>query len=159
MAEHIWSILCNKSIIDRDGNQVTLVAAMEQLNIHSKDALDAAASSEVPAILPFEMSFVTLWTRSDPNQPESGQARLTLYGPAGMKISLQEFEVDLGDNLRFRTRVQLPGLAFRGLGVYHFQVDQRKTSKTGRTSWRKVAKVPLEVCFKPKPKTPEPPPN
>ena len=134
MPRHIWSVLCRSVSTDKDSNNVSLLEVTEQLG--------GSVMGEVkPDAIPFQLSFVTLWSRSDPDQGEKAAARLRLLGPNGGDAapSIQQ-EVDLTHFRRLRTKVLLASLPYRGPGQYEFSVELEED-----TTWVEVARIPLEI--------------
>jgi len=132
MIDHVWSVLCLKSIIDNESNNISLVDVIEKLEI-------TGPSGE--GLAPIQMEVVTLWTRHDLSQPSRAGARLRLVGPDNNQIDEPiSYDVDLTTFFRTRHRVRMGGLPIRGSGLYRFLVELEENG-----NWREVAKVPLEV--------------
>jgi hypothetical protein len=102
---------------------------------------DVKAADQLPENIQLDFALVSLWTRSQRDQPETATMRFVFRGPDGKDIGKQEYLLNLSDHVRHRVLSRLNGLAFKGFGRYEFVVQM--LSDTGR--WQKVAVVPLEV--------------
>jgi hypothetical protein len=138
MIEHVWTVLCRDSVIDRDSNNLSLFNVLEQITVHSEMEGDEAA------VAPIEMEAVSLWSRSDDDVPAKGVQRLTLLSPSGETLASGEQEIDLSKHRRFRNRVRFGGLPVKGAGRYIFRVEQKNE---GEAEWQHVTGVPLELTF------------
>lgn len=138
MIEHVWTVLCRDSIIDRDSNSVSLFNVLEQITIRGE--MDRGE----PAVAPIEMEVVSLWSRSDYDVPAKGVQRLRLLSPSGETLASGEQEIDLSKHRRFRNRARFRGLPVQGTGRYTFRVEQKRE---GEVEWQHVTDVPLELTF------------
>lgn len=147
MAEHVWSVLCHKGCQDKETNQVSLLEVTEKLTIETREDLpDSSAEQERPsdnALVRMPLELVSWWYRSDVNQPETAQARITVMAPDGEKIGESELELPLESTKSFRMISKMAGFPLRALadpGTVWFIVEQKHEE-----SWTTVAKVPLEI--------------
>src|SRR3990170_8918177 len=141
MIDHIWTVLCTKSAIDRTSNNISLFEVLEQIT-----ATGAAVDAEGVAMLPVTCELVTLWSRSRDNQPCRGRARLILLSPTDAVINETEYDVDLTVYERTRHRTGINGIPVREWGRYHLRVLVRDE---GEADWRTVASVPLHIILEP----------
>ena len=149
MAEHVWTVLCQKAPIDRDSNDLSLQSILEEVTLLEKPP-EAEEGRVLIMFLP--MTLVSLWTRSNVDKAEEDRCRYKMVGPKGQKLGLDrkkgsETPIDLTKHLRLRVRVQLPGLPYLGPGMYYFKVETPR-GKTER--WTTVATIPLRVVAKPR---------
>lgn len=138
MIEHVWTVICRQSVIDRDSNNVSLFDILEQITIHGEPPGDDAA------VAPVEMEVMTLWSRSDYGVPARGAQRLTLLSPSGEALASGKQEVDLSKHRRFRSRTRFRGLPVKGPGRYIFRVEQMEEDEA---EWQHVTDVPLELVL------------
>jgi hypothetical protein len=134
MIQHIWTVLCTRSSIDRQTNNISLFEVIEELRVEGLGGQ--------PGVVPCPLELVSLWTRSDPNVPTRGEARITLHTPGGQTPISQTQPVDLQEYRRLRSRARVPGLPVDQAGVYMFVVECREL---GQEQWLRVARIPLEV--------------
>ncbi len=132
MIEHVWSVLCLRSVIDKESNNITLYEVVEQIR-------GGGALKDGVALIQLEL--VTLWSRSDSTQPTQGRARVQLIAPDGKEHpEVQVYNVDLTSSPRVRQRLRMGGIPIRGTGNYIYQVEVEKDS-----DWDVVARIPLDV--------------
>lgn len=135
MLEHIWSILCSRSVIDSETNNVSIQDVIEQITINAKP--------EENSFLPFPMELITLWGRDASNEPSKGSERVIFITPSGKSEVISEIEIDLTKVERHRQRTRFPGLPIGEAGRYYFKVE----AKNGTNEWKQVSAVPLQVAF------------
>ena len=136
MIDHIWTVVCSRAVIDRDSNSVSLENVIEQLNIRDKPRPEGQ--------LPISLQIATLWARSDLNVSARGTGRMTLMAPSGQAFGPFEFDVDLSEARRHRTRGTFHELPLPEPGRYVFRIELRENSEE---EWHQVAAIPLEVIF------------
>jgi len=105
MILHVWSILCTRSVIDSSTNNISLIDVLEQLNVN----MPQSVSGSEP-VVPINYEFVSYWIRGDVNATPRGRARLILMAANREQIgNPSEYDVDLSNFVRLRTKVQLSG--------------------------------------------------
>jgi hypothetical protein len=117
MIEHIWTIVCRVTCIDRFSNNVSLIEVVEQLRATPVDDTE----EHVPA----QLDIVTLWSRSNDNVPTRGAARTRLVAPGGEELLNVEYEVDLTNHPRARNRGRIVGFPVTASGKYEFRTERR----------------------------------
>jgi hypothetical protein len=137
MINHIWSVLCESSILDQDTKLISMINVLEELAIPDEPAPDKG--------LQIVASLVTLWVRSEINKPSQGFARYNFTSPSGNILQSLEQPIDLTKYERLRSRGQFVGLNLPESGQYFFNVEFRENE---HDEWRRVAAIPLKVNFK-----------
>ena len=130
--DHIWTVICEKSITDSRSNNISLINIMEQIRVAPKE--------DIRGIL-LELEVVSLWCRSDADQPETGHTRTILCSPIGDELAQSELiTIDLTKYQRIRASWKFIGLPYSDDGRYHFVVQRQIDDQ-----WQTVATVPLEI--------------
>ena len=142
MIEHIWSVVCERAIVNRDTNNVSMVEIVEEIGIpHELNEL--MLEGKVGAIA-VNLTIVSLWVRRD--VPERGHGRVMVEGPSHERPTgrsgVSAFAVDLWENARMRTIGKIGVLPFRGVGEYRFLVQLQQE---GREMWEDVSSIPILV--------------
>lgn len=138
MIEHIWTVICSRSIINKETNNITLFEVLEQLNLMEPPLpLPEGTIGGIPII--FEV--VTLWNRSN-DEPTMGRARLQLLTPSGSVINEHEYSIDLTDHSRARAKTQVVGLPVQEFGRHQFRMQLWDEDNN---QWRDVTSVPLYI--------------
>jgi hypothetical protein len=139
MIDHIWTVVCSHAVIDRDSNNVSLLDVVEQLNIPEEPNPKSGVV--------YALDLMTLWARSDLDVPARGRGRVTFLSPSGtINDGPFEFEVDLSEHHRNRTKGRLRTLHVGASGRHVFLVELQGEDET---EWRQVAIVPLEISILP----------
>lgn len=137
MISHAWTVVCEKSIIDKETNNISL-DVLEQLNIQTPPLPDDAPGF----ILPAPIQIVSLWYLQGVGNGARGRAQTRFLAPNGEQVGKIEFDIDLTQHRRSRTRGFLSGLPIprSQSGWFQFVVELELENK-----WVEVARVPLEI--------------
>jgi len=145
MSKHQWSVLCNKSIIDKDENTISLIESLEEITLIAQ--VPEAVKEKVSKIkgnTSMGFQLVSLWIRSDRNKPEKDYARIQVKGPNDDEIVNQEYKIDLTDSIRTRQKMNFQGIPYKGAGTYKYITQQKKgTEKSPR--WVTVSELYLDL--------------
>lgn len=145
MAEHIWSVLCDRTIIDQTTNKISLIDVMDRITFLDPDGKLREATEKDRAVARVNFVLASLWRQSEYGTPEKIQVRLALRGPNGKRIDPPSTSSTLDlKKINLRATHQIPGMPLRGPGYYTFLV-QHLPSEGKR--WRTVARLALEVKF------------
>jgi hypothetical protein len=138
---HAWSVICSDTTIDAASNNISLFKVIESIAF-SVNEVEARQLREQEGHLPLPINFVivTMWWRSDVNEPEKSASRYVLLTPSQEERELLEIPVDLMNHTRTRMMGRLQGFPFFESGVYHIMVQTKEND-----TWQSVASVPLEV--------------
>ena len=132
--EHIWTVVCEKSITDSRSNNISLINVIEQIRFAPQEGVQTVPITGLEVI--------SMWCRSDSNTPETGNSRTTLLSPSGDELGQDKTIIDLTKYQRIRRTWMFVGFPFTGAGRYHF-VAQRQIDD----QWETVATVPLEIIL------------
>ncbi len=137
MIDHVWTVLCSRSVIDVDSNSVSIQDVIEQITVNAEPVSGG--------FLPIPLEIITLWARKEDEEPAKGIERLTFVQPSKKESVISEGEVDLSRAERHRHRIRLPGLPLSETGRHLFRVEIKEDDD----QWHKVAAIPLSVRFQP----------
>ncbi len=150
---HIWTVLCQKSIIDQESNNISMIDVVEQLSVMTEktgekpsQTSDDLALGATPAVIPFRLEVVTLWTRDSIDLAESQLSRMKIVSPSGKELFSAERSVDLTKHVRSRGRQISIGFPFLASeeGVYCFIIEKWDAQKE---DFVEVSNVPLQVSI------------
>lgn len=141
---HEWSILCSKSIIDKELNNLSLVNLIEQLSFDVEMKDGQVWNEKEGDIFPLEMVIVTRLRKiSEPDVTSSGRVGIDLVDPDNNILSSFEQDFELGEGIEnIRMRFGIAGLKLTKSGLYHFAVS---TKEEGDDKYKKVYSLPLKV--------------
>ena len=138
----VWAILCKNTIVNRETNNITLFEVVEELNVVAappQESLDP----ELGFSTVLDLHLVSMWARTDPSTPESGQARFRAVSPDGRALVSGEAVVDLTEGTRLRADGHLleSPFPFTEDGIYLFKIEAR----TPESDWEELYELPLWV--------------
>jgi len=143
MLRHVWTVLCQKTIIDKKTNNVSIVEALEEIKVNYKTK-DKKKPARIN--LPIHMELVTLWIKDRPTEEVTADVEVLLIDPEGNQIGKASHQLLVKpSNPRFRSNVNFDGLALTTSGEYKFIVQ---TNGAGSKNMVQVAEVPLTVTLK-----------
>ncbi len=143
MIKHAWSVLCRKSVINRDTNSISLHDCLEQIKIDIFSPKgETKKSGKILAPLNFEI--VSFWAKEkDFDKSVSFEIKIELHDPENKKLGTfsQEFIIP-EDKKRLRTRINLKGLSLTSNGRYFIKIISKKNKKESQE-----AELPLDVMI------------
>jgi hypothetical protein len=147
MAEHVWTIVCYKSLVD-DSNIVSLIDVAERLILHPlqesesvEESLEKVrAEGKKGVFFPVTLRLVTHWVRSEWGVAESAKMRVSLVDPSGENLLEQEQEITLVNFIGSRLTMNFDAFRVTTLGYYWFEVERESNGQ-----WERVARIPLEI--------------
>ncbi len=141
MPVHIWSVLCARSIIDSETNNISIIDVIEQVSVPALPPAPAGGT----VFLPLSLELVSLWSRENGEIPENSRCRVQIFSPGGMPAGMPstiDFQIDLTVHQRSRTRARMPGLPIRESGTCRFVVEM---SRNG--TYSQVASIPIQIII------------
>jgi hypothetical protein len=139
MITHIWSVLCLRSIVDAQTQNISLIDVIEEISLAPQLF---EQSKEV--ILPYRFELVTYWRRSLSQQAVRANARIVVLDPEEKVLEQQIYDIDLSQYSKVRTRIGVPNFTVSNVGMYVFVIELQ----TENESWREVARVPLDISVR-----------
>lgn len=145
MINHIWSLLCRRSVIDSETNNLSVYDILEQLTVDikiKKGNEDKATKINVP----IEYEVISFWIKASEIKEFKGGIRLEIVNPEGMveKTFEQPLEIPK-DKRRLRSRIRINGFVADMPGNYIFRISYKESTKE---QYKKAADIPLEVILK-----------
>jgi len=138
MVEHIWTVICSQSVVDRATNNISLQNILEQIDVFGPN-FPAGGS----IVVPVNIDLVTFWSRSIDNTPCKARARIQLIAPNNDILIMNEYEVDLTQHTRNRSIFKIRGLPIRGEGRHVFLVELYREDV-----WQPSVRVPLQIIHR-----------
>ncbi|MBE0682192.1 MAG: hypothetical protein IH589_09785 [Anaerolineales bacterium] len=136
MIDHVWTVLCSRSVIDIETNNVSIQDVIEQLNIPGDPKPDGLLA------IPFEI--ISLWARSESKMPKQGLERITFITPSEKSTIVAESPIDLSTAERQRNRIKFPGLPIAEEGRHYFQIEYKQDDDS---EWIKATALPISIQF------------
>lgn len=136
MARHVWSVLCSRSILDRDTKDISLIGVLESINFQIDKSLRRDPVKGVPRI---RMELVSLWEGTQPG-PEKIEVRGSLLAPDGSTVIGHTFEVEVKS--RAKSILKFDTIGIKAEGRFKVLMD---LSVNGE--WLNVAQISLDVSI------------
>ncbi|MFW9940463.1 MAG: hypothetical protein ACFFFT_05440 [Candidatus Thorarchaeota archaeon] len=140
MIENVWTVICQRSVVDKDTNNLSIFDVLEQFTITAPKLPKSRDNKKT--IIPLSFEVISFWIKKNMDHPETGTAKLTFKAPNGNQEEGAIFDINLQKHKRFRSKIKVAGIPFYGSGEYVFIV-YLKNEKTGK--WKEVSKVPIEI--------------
>jgi hypothetical protein len=142
MPRHVRSVVCQKGVLDKYTNNVSLLEIIEDIKITPESPLPSGRVN-----IRASLHLVTLWCRTDRDAPETFEARSVVILPDGSEVAGVPMEAGLQQHRRLRTFMRMEVMPFDGPGVYCFAVEYRSSPKE---QWTRVATIPVEIQVAPR---------
>ncbi|MFC1622788.1 hypothetical protein ACFL16_00140 [Patescibacteria group bacterium] len=138
--QHIWSVLCRKSIIDSETNLLSMLDSFEELTV------DLAKNYKGESInIPLEFELVSYWVTEKQEGPESQKVLIELKNPQNEVIKKFDQLIKLKkNNQRLRACLRIKGIGLTGEGKYVIQVKHKGEKSK---NYKKVSEIPFYVKF------------
>ncbi len=134
--KHNWSIICGKSIVDQDSNQISLIDSLEQLNLPQ----DAFGKD-----LNIQFHVVSYFTETNTSKEKKIEQIIRLVDPQNNQIKEIKIPVNIPEKFkRFRIRNIIQGMPISTPGMYKFLL----LIKEGDNKPLEIAELGLEVLLK-----------
>ncbi|MDA3840308.1 MAG: hypothetical protein PF572_04425 [Patescibacteria group bacterium] len=140
--KHVWSILCQKSMIDQGTNALSLIDTLEEIQV----GVEKDKKTDKITLQGLSYDLVSYIVRDNEKIAERGEININLIDPRKKVISTfkQNFEMAKGIK-RMRVQMKFNGLTISSKGRYVFEVEL-KGGKDKKFS--KVTELPLDVEIK-----------
>jgi hypothetical protein len=146
MLKHIWSVLCSRSIIDIESNNISLIDVVEQVEITRNPISKDVSQKDEKLTIPLTFTLVNFWSRVSKEESFKGFLELDFIDPTDTILTTISYAFDVKENnRRMRTRTIMAGLPVTEGGIYKFRTKV-KFSETDAYSI--VNELPLEVVIK-----------
>lgn len=141
MIKHIWSVLCEESLINQDNNSLTLSKIIEGIEIKLK----AVKPEGQKIVLPLNFEIVTMLATTKEEKDKNIEIQVIYSNPSMKEIgkSVSPIVIPAGKTT-MRNRLKMSGLPIQGAGQYVFLVSIKEESDKAS---KKVAELPLLVSI------------
>lgn len=145
MIKHIWSLLCQESVINEDDKSLSINKILEGVNIGVKVSKNNKIGEKIN--IPIKYEIVSLFTREKKRkEEEKADVILKLLSPRNEELSMTEKEIVIGSNSKsLRFRIKASGIVVKESGTYHFSINIKNKNEK---EFVEVIQIPLEVNIK-----------
>lgn len=140
--KHIWSVLCEKSVINQDDNNISIHGVLEELSVSLTPENETGKLPEKFGI-PISYEIVSMWQRNKNVESWKAEIKYIFVDSENEELlsSTQIIEIPKTSR-RHRSRMKITGMPLSKEGDYTFQV---KIKEEGADTFRLVAELPLEI--------------
>lgn len=135
--KHVWSVICKKSVIDSETNNITLNEVLEKItfSFSNKDLINKNVN------FPFDFEIISYFIAA--KKGEEGNVEIELLNPDKETVGKFKQKIKFPmDKLRLRVRIKTPGITVGKSGEYLFKVKMRGLNED---KLRTVAEIPLNI--------------
>lgn len=141
MIRHVWSLLCRKSIIDKETNNISILEILEQVEVNAS----VPSNAVFPVKIPLSYELVSMWTREHASEKGTATIEISIVGPDGKVGESMVKELEFPPSIpRMRSRFRITGIEISKSGVYEFHVHVKEQADTDAVE---VAVVPLSIIL------------
>jgi len=129
--KHVWSIICNKLIVDEETKNATLVDVLEEIKINKEFLKD---KNEIPLLF----DLVSLWCiEEEKDTKKETSVLIEFYDPKNNKLNDFLFTFTPPERKkRIRTSIKFSKFLLNGSGIYAIKIKQDN---------KKITEIPLEI--------------
>lgn len=141
----IWVIICSKSSIDVDTNNISLIDVLEEISVSSEIIQNTIkGKKKTGVIIPLAFELVSLWEKNT-DDPIDAEIRMDLVDPKGGIIKTDVHPLTMKTKInRLRHRMFNQGLPIQKPGKYVFKIQMRMNKKG---TFKTAGETSLEVKF------------
>lgn len=147
--EHVWSVVCSSSSVDRETNNISLFNLIEKLTFNiPTTVLEKVKREEKRSIaFPIEFEVVSRFRRSEAKEGFAFDYRLrVLNAESRIIFAGQEQKIALKEGIdNIRIRNQFKNIPIQKTGIYKIVIEIRNV---GETTFRSVYSIPLDIVVK-----------
>ncbi len=137
--KHLWSIICNRSSVDRETNSLSLFNCAEQIDIAFP--LDDKIQKKRNISIQFEI--VSLWRDKENAKKRNFDLQIELFDPNNKKLNQFTMKAIFPERKKqLRTIVKINGLTVTSPGEYKFKVSYKEIEKT---KFEQATEIPLDI--------------
>ncbi|PJE67415.1 hypothetical protein COU95_02530 [Candidatus Shapirobacteria bacterium CG10_big_fil_rev_8_21_14_0_10_40_9] len=139
MIKHIWSVLCRKTVIDDETNNISLFDVFEQLGVNAS----TSEKKDIQINVPINFELVSLWVKTTGGKTLRASIEVEVIDPEAKRLKSFIQNLEFSTNIkRMRSRLRIMGLSLTTSGDYIFRV---KIKEENQKEYITVAELPLEV--------------
>lgn len=139
MINHVWSVVCRETVVNKENNALSLMNIFEGLNIEVKK--EAPKNTQIS--IPVKYEIATLLRKDNLTKEEKIELKAIFLDPDSKEIA-EPLVVSLTlpkDKLNYRHIIKAFGFKVITEGEYKIVIQLRQSKKTFET----VASIPLNV--------------
>jgi hypothetical protein len=148
MTHHAWTILCSKSSIDKETNNMSLFEALEQLKMDISGPGSTEMKREMEsnfAVTPYNFEINSLWYRDKKSGVEKSMMKAQIIDPDNKLLGENELPIIFEESKRrVRSTIRVSGFPVTRSGMYWIRI---LLSEKKGGEFTEATKLPIEVTI------------
>jgi hypothetical protein len=143
--KNIWTVLCQKSIIDKTTNNVSLIEAIDQLNVSIADEAMKSAKREGKdfVFINANLELVTLWYDEKISRARDFDYKVNIVSSDKKEIGSLSGMINFPkETKRIRSQLLLEGLPISKSDIYSFEMFYKER---GSEEFIKAGVLPIDI--------------
>ncbi|MDD5721080.1 MAG: hypothetical protein PHT16_01360 [Candidatus Pacebacteria bacterium] len=144
---HVWSIICSNSLLDKDTNNLSFFNAIEKFTFKIQESELEKIKKDNKEDIIFQIPFqvVSRFARQDTGKVETLDYKVMLISPEGKIISTSNQKLAIEKNIKnFRVRTNFQSLPVSKSGDYLIAIEFKDLIEN---RFNRVAELPIEVVL------------
>lgn len=146
MMQHVWSVLCGRSVIDIETNNLSLFDVFEDLKVDVKsNTLSETNGGTInkKINIPIKYEVVSMWSKDKDIKVATGTMQIELIDPTGKSLKSFNHNLEIKEAYnRIRSRIKITGIELTISGTYIYRIKLKEGDKE---NFRTVVEIPLAV--------------
>lgn len=140
--KNIWTIICEKSLIDTDSNLISLINSLETINVNLKVKKEDDKKNSIHSVA-MNYEIVSYWFRDKELVSKDYNIKMDLISPDGKTLNTFNQIMNFPEKIsRLRSRMQVSGLTVNKSGTYYIV-----TSYLEDNNYIEISKNPFEIII------------
>lgn len=144
MPKHLWSVICEKPILDEHSNTLSLIDVMDEIEVDLDQADIVVHNSHKYLVVHF--AIVSVWAPNKDDEGTEWKSRVTMVVPDGQAYALPVEKMDFRKSKYFKTISRVNNIPFVGEGEYYFNIECQAVDADDNT-WTVGTQLPLTVSI------------
>jgi hypothetical protein len=142
--KNIWSILCQKVMIDEKTNNLNLLNCLEEIRLNLDKTKTEEIKKNVVTFIKIDFQLVTYWLLDGTKKAVSSKLKIEVIDPNNKPLNMSENNIEIpAGNLKFRNILSFNSLPFSVSGRYTLKVSQLK----GKDTYETVSELPIDITY------------
>ncbi|MCF7795284.1 hypothetical protein K9M50_02920 [Patescibacteria group bacterium] len=138
--KHVWTILCEKSIIDSQTNLLSLLNCVEEINLAMKESKFQENNNR---LIPVNLELISLWSIDDYTKENINEIKIELKNPQNIIIGNENLLLKAKKGKkRLRNKININEIPVNKEGRYIFKILQKRNNK-----YITVSEIPLDITI------------
>ena len=147
MAEHLWSLFCERQLVDPESGVISLMDVRESVYVEGLLQLieEAKLQGKKGTLVSASALLISWWHKSD-DKEEALHVRYAFVGPDGKRHSERTLDAPWAEKIIFaRFFIKFDNLPCAMPGLHWLHVEQRREVEGGEPQWDRVTRLPLHI--------------